>query len=313
MGVCVFMIEYFKTDGDKLSRIEGLAENCWVNVVSPSEQELFRLSADTGVRIDYLRAALDEEEASRIETGENGTMMLIGVPLAQQRDNMVTYTVVPMSIILNGHYIITVCVKPNTIISDFSEGLIKNVQTAQRTRFVLQILMRMAARYLQYLRQINKISSYIENQLYGTPRSKELVQLFGLGKSLVYFSAALKANEITLEKVLRGRVIRLTNDEHELLEDVLIEVKQAVEMSGIYSRILNATIDAFSTVRANNLNHMLKLLISVVIVISIPIIVFLFYGMNVTGLPKASFLFPLLLSAAGMIVAGAVLHHKKMF
>lgn len=307
------MIEYFHTKGDGLCRIDGLEENCWVNAVAPTEQELFRLSADSGVRIDFLRAALDQEETSRIETGENGTMILIGVPFAQKRDNMVMYTVVPMSIIITQCYIITVCIKNNTIMSDFSQGLVKNVQTDKQARFVLQILMRMSARFLQYLRQISKISSFIENQIYSALHSKELIQLFGLRKSLVYFSTALKASEITLEKILRGRIIRLSSDDHELLEDVLIEVKQAVEMAEIYSSVLTETINAFSTVRANNLNIMLKLLISVVTVVSIPIIVFLFFGMNVSGLPSVSFVLPIVLSAAGILLAVIFLRYRKMF
>ncbi|HEX2937662.1 MAG TPA: magnesium transporter CorA family protein [Ruminiclostridium sp.] len=307
------MIEYFKTDGDKLCRVDGSQENCWINVVAPTEQELFRLSADASVGIDYLRAALDEEEASRIETGSNGTMILIGVPLAQKHENTVSYSVVPMSIIITDRFIITVCTRQNTIISDFSEGLIKNVQTAQKTRFVLQILMRMSVRFIQYLRQIKKIAGFIENQLYGTLRNKELVQLFGLEKSLIYFSASLKASEITLEKILRGRVIRLNNDEHDLLEDVLIEIKQAVDMSGIYSRVLSGTINAFSTVRANNLNHVLKQLITVLVLISVPLAVFGFYGMNVVGINKTPFVFPILISAVGMLSAGILLYHKRMF
>lgn len=307
------MVEYFKTDGEKLRHIDSVDENCWVNVVSPSEQELFRLSADTGVRIDFLRAALDEEEAARIETGENSTMILVGVPLAQKRENTVTYSVVPLSIILSDRFIITVCTKPNTIISDFSQGIVKNAQTSQKTRFVIQILMRISARFLQYLRQINKISNFIENQLYGNPRNKELVQLFGLEKSLVYFSVSLKAIEITLEKILRGRVIKLGGDEHEMLEDVLVEVKQAVEMAGVYSRILSGTVNAFSTVRSNNLDRMLRLLISAIVIISIPIVVFLFYCMDVSGLPTVNFAFPLILSLIGMVAVWILLYRKKMF
>lgn len=304
------MIEIFKTDGEKLSRTNTIEENSWVSAVAPTEEELFRLSADTGVGLDFLRAALDEEETSRIETAEGRTLILIGVPCAQRMGNTVSYTVLPLGIVVTERNIITVCLKPNSILSDFSDGLVKNVQTEKKTRFVLQILMRMSARFLQYLRQINKITSFIENQLYGAPRNKELVQLFDLGKSLVYFSASLKASEITLEKILRGRVIRLSAEEHDLLEDVLIEIKQAVDMAGIYSSVLSATIEAFSTVRSNNLNHVLKLLISVVVVLAIPFLVLGFYRAGASGFALAV---PVLVSAVGMVAAGIVLHYKKMF
>lgn len=307
------MINYYKTTDDKLSRIGGIEENCWVSVVSPNDEELFQLSAKTGAGIDLLRAALDEEETSRIETTDTVTSILIGVPYALKLENTVSYTVVPMSIILTEHNIITVCLKQNSIISDFADGLVKNAQTSQKTRFVLQMLMRVSARYLQYLRQINKITGFIENQLYGTLRNKELVQLFDLSKSLIYFSATLKANEITLEKILRGRVIRLSTEDHDLLEDVLIEVKQAVEMSGIYSNVLSRTIEAFSTVRSNNLNHVLKRLMSVIIILAIPIIFFEIFGIYASVGTWAHLIVPVALSVAAMIVAAVLLRKKKMF
>jgi magnesium transporter len=304
------MIDFFKTTGDKLSRIDGIEESCWVCAIAPTEEELFRLSAETGVGLDFLRAALDEEETSRIEALEGRTLILIGVPCAQKHENTVSYTVVPMGIIITEKNIITVCLKQNSIISDFADGLVKNVQTGQKTRFVLQILMRMSARFLQYLRQINKITSFIENQLFGSLRNKELVQLYGLGKSLVYFSASLKASEITLEKILRGRVIKLSVEEHDLLDDVLIEIKQAVDMSGIYSSVLSGTIEAYSTVRSNDLNHVMKLLVSVVVVLAIPLIVFLAF---LACAKNVSFTVPLAISAVAMLISGIVLYSKKMY
>lgn len=304
------MINYYKTAGDKLNRIDGNEEDCWVSVVAPTEEELFQLSAQMSVGLDFLRAALDEEETSRIEASEGRTLILIGIPCAQKHENTVGYTVMPMGIIITERNILTVCLKSNSIISDFADGLVKNVQTEKKTRFVLQILMRMSARFLQYLRQINKITGFIENQLYGSMRNKELAQLFDLGKSLVYFSASLKASEITLEKILRGRVIRLSTEEHDLLEDVLIEVKQALDMASIYSSVLSGTLDAFATVRSNNLSHVMKLLISVVIVLAIPLIVLIAYSIGITG---SAVMIPVTVSAVAMFVAGVVLYYKKMY
>lgn len=306
------MISYYKTTGDKITRIGGIEENCWISVISPTEEELFQLSAKTGAGIDLLRAALDEEETSRIEKTETSTLILIGVPYALKLENTVSYTVVPMGIILTEHNIITVCLKQNTIISDFADGLVKNAQTGQQTRFVLQMLMKVSARFVQYLRQINKITTFIENQLYGNLHNKELVQLFDLSKSLIYFSAELKANEITLEKILRGRVIRLSLEEHDLLEDVLIEVKQAVEMAGIYSNILSRTIEAFSTVRSNNLNRVTKQLLSVIIIFAIPLIFFEIYKIYLTVGAGTNFIAPLGIAAVLMIIVALILRKKKM-
>lgn len=300
------MINFYKTADDKLTKIKGAEEGCWVSAVAPTEEEIVKLAMEVGVMQEFLRAALDEDETARIQTENGQTLILIGVPCAEKHDNTVSYTVLPMSIIITSRNILTVCLKNNSIISDFADGLVKNVQTAQKTRFVLQILMRMSARFLQYLRQINKITNYIEKQLYGSLRNKELIQLFDLGKSLVYFSASLKSNEITLEKILRGRVIKLSEEEHDLLEDVLIEVKQAVDMASIYSNVLSTTIEAFSSVRSNNYNHLMKVLISVIVVIAIPLVIFSLYGMSRLGIYLPA------VSAVIMLLAGIFLYNKKM-
>lgn len=312
-GECGLMIQFFKTSGDKLTRINTAEEGCWVSVTAPTEEELVKLTVEVGVVQSFLRAPLDEEETARIETEDGQTMILIGVPCAEKHDNTVSYTVLPMAIIITSRNILTVCLKNNSIISDFADGLVKNVQTDQKTRFVLQIMMRMSARFLQYLRQIIKITGYIDKQIYKLLSNKELIQLFGLGKSLVYFSASLKANEVTLEKILRGRVIKLSNEEHDLLEDVLIEIKQAVDMASIYSRIHSHTVDALTTVRSNNLNHVFKLLVSTLVMLAIPIIIFMFFGMNLSGMPAVHFWFPLALTAVGMFAAGVMLYNKKMY
>lgn len=306
------MIEYFKTQSDKMARLENIEDNCWVNVVAPTEEELFRVSAKMGVGVDFLKASLDEEETSRIETNDKNTLILIGIPTAKKHDNTVSYTVEPISIIITEHNILTVSIRRNTILSDFSDGLVRNVQTSQKTAFVLQILMHMSARFLQYLRQINKITGFIENQLYGSLRNKELVQLYDLGKALVYFSASLKANEITLEKILRGRVIRLTSDEHDLLEDVLIEVKQAVDMAEIYANVLSKTTEAFTTVRSNNLNRVLKILISTIIVAAIPLIVAVFGIVYKSYSTFNGFLIPVGISVVAVAAASFILYKKKM-
>ena len=174
---------------------------------------------------------------------------------------------------------------------------------------------RIATRYLTYLKQIDKISSYTEQQLHKSMRNKELIQLLGLEKSLVYFSTSLKGNEVTLEKILRGRIIKLYEEDQDLLEDVLVEVKQAIEMCNIYTSILSGTMDAFASVISNNLNIVMKILASVTIVMSIPTIVSSFYGMNIGGgMPLDQFWwFPVALSIALAIGAAVILVKKDMF
>ena len=121
------------------------------------------------------------------------------------------------------------------------------------------------------------------------------------------------ADEITMEKIMRGRAIKLYDEDQELLEDVLIEIKQAIEMSNIYLNILSGTMDAFASVISNNLNVVMKVLASITLLMSIPTIISSFYGMNVDWLPFPNFWFPTFLAAACMLVAYWILKKKEMF
>lgn len=222
-----------------------------------------------------------------------------------------SYSTLPIGILVTKTNVITVCLRENPIISEFSEGVVKGVQTELRTQFVLRIMLRVATRYLQFLKQIDKLSSSLEKQLRKSMKNKELIQLLDVQKSLVYFSTSLKADETTLEKLMRGRYIKLYEEDQDLLEDVLIEIKQAIEMSSIYLNILSGTMDAFASVISNNLNIVMKVLASVTIVISIPNIIAGFYGMNVDGLPLNQFWWFPIVVALGLMGAVTWFLHKK--
>ena len=224
------------------------------------------------------------------------------------------YSTLPMGIVVTDKHIITVCLKETSLIRDLQDGLVKDVRTQQRTRFILNILLLVAKRYLQYLKQIDKTYNYMESQLYKSQRNKELIQMLDLEKSLVYINTSLKANEVTLEKILRGRIVTLYEEDHDLLEDVLIEVRQAIEMAQIYSSIISGMMDAFASVISNNLNVTMKILSSITILMAIPNIIFGFYGMNVLGLPLDQFWwFPLVITVVVMVVLAIVLKKKNLF
>ena len=306
------MVTFFNTVDGKIKQIEELSNGCWVNVVNPDEDEIKYLIDTLKVDSGFVKAALDEEEASRVDSEDDQTLIIVDVPSKEKSGNAVIYFTLPIGIILTSNYIITVCLRETSVLRDFSDGQVKNVQTSMKTRFVLFILLRVAICFLQYLKQIDKLSSYIEKQLHKSMKNKELIQLLDLEKSLVYFSTSLKSDETTLEKILRGRVIKLYEDDQELLEDVLIEIKQAIEMSNIYSSILTGTMDAFASIISNNLNMVMKTLTSFTIILAIPTMIASFYGMNV-GLPMANFWFPVAIAAILTLIAGFLLIKRKMF
>ena len=308
------LLSIYKTINGKMTRLDSVQDGCWVNLTYPSEDELNTVAVTLGVEPSFLRAALDEEETSRIDTEDGQTLIIIDVP-SVEKDDAVVYSTLPLGIIVTQKHIITVCLKETSILKDFQDGLVRNAETQKRTSFILYMLLQVAKRFLQYLKQIDKIYNYMERQLYKSQRNKELIQLLDLEKSLVYFNTSLKANEVTLEKILRGRIITLYEEDHDLLEDVLIEVRQAIEMANIYSSIISGMMDAFASVISNNLNVIMKVLTSITILLTIPNIIFGFYGMNITtGLPLDHFWWiPLAIAAVVIVVAAILLKRKDLF
>jgi magnesium transporter len=275
------MLQILKTVDNDLKELQDFENNIWINLINPTEQEIDRVGK-LGIDTDYIRAALDEEERSHIESDNGQILIIIDIPLIRkQEDDDNFHTTIPLGIILFDQGVVTVCLAENTIIKDFIKRRIRGFYTNFKSRFVLQILLRASTRYLIYLRRIDNKSSKIEKELHKSLKNSELIELLKLEKSLVYFSTSLKSNEVVLERLRRMGEFKLYEEDVELLEDVIIENKQAIEMATIYSSILSGTMDAFASVISNNLNMVMKFLASITIVLAIPTIVFSFYGMNV--------------------------------
>jgi len=306
------MLQYYKTIEGRITRCESADPGTWISMVAPTEEEIRDISKKFSVETDFLKAALDEEETSRIEAEDNSTLIMIDVPLAMMAEKEVTYSTVPIGIILTDENIITVSLRENPLVKEFADGLVKNVNTARKTRFIFQFLLRTSSRYLQYLRQIEKMSVFIERHVHKSVKNKELIQLLGLQKSLVYFNASLKADEVTLEKLLRGRIIKLYDEDQDLLEDVLIEFRQAIEMAAIYTDVMASTMDAFASVISNNLNIIMKVMTSITILLTIPNIIFGFYGMNVPDLPYPYTAFIAAVTVAAVTSAALILWRKNL-
>lgn len=311
------MIEIFKTVNNEIVHTDSFEEGVWVNLVNPSEEEIKKVNKALNVEIDFLRAALDEEERARIENDNGQTLIIVDTPVTEKEGaSMTLYSTIPLGIILIRHIIITVCLKEDTLLHDFSSNKVKTFFTQYKTRFVLQVLHRNATRYLQYLKHIDKTSNRIEQDLHKSMKNKELIQMLKLEKSLVYFSTALKSNEVVLEKLMKYEHIKNYPEDTDLLEDAIIENKQAIEMANIYSSILTGTMDAFASIISNNLNIVMKFLTSVTIVMAIPTMISSFFGMNVS-LPLAgrpySFWIIVVLAVVMSAVTGFTMIRKKMF
>ena len=280
-GGCEKMKQIYKTFDTGLRAIESFEEGAWINLINPTPQEINEVSEAFNIEVNHILSALDEEERARIEVDDNCTVIIVDVPIKETEEGMGDYATIPMTIILGDKFIITTCLKNIQLLEDFSSGKIRGFFTYKKTRFILQLLYKNASYYLQYLRHIDRMSHKIEQELHKSMKNKELIQLLDLEKSLVYFTTSLRSNEIVLEKMMRMENVKQYPEDEDLLEDVIIENKQAIEMANIYSNILSGTMDAFASVISNNLNIVMKTLTSITIVMSIPTMIASFWGMNV--------------------------------
>lgn len=310
------MINYYKTLDGVMTAVSNIEKDCWINMTDPQEEELIYVSDTLGIEMDLLRAALDDEESSHIDVEEDRILTIVDIPFATEQEGAIIYSTMPLGIIYSKDNIITVCLKENSILAEFAQGRIKGVYTNMKARFIFQMLYRVSVRYLQYLKQIDKISKDMEKQLHKSMKNQKLFQLLDLEKSLVYFSTSLKANEATIKKLSRGRIIKLYEEDEDLLEDVLVEVSQAIEMCSIYSTILSGTMDAFASIISNNLNIVMKYLASFTIILSVPTMIASFYGMNVSGIPFAGgpngFWIAIGVSAVATLIATIALIKNKL-
>lgn len=282
------MIEILKTYEDGIRQINEIEPGCWVVMTDPSATELLEISETCHIDIDHLRAPLDEEERSRIEVEDNYTLILVDIPTIEVRSNKDRYVTIPLGIIVAEDIIVTICLEETKVLKSFMDGRVREFFTYKKTRFILQILYKNASVFLQYLRIIDRKSDEIERKLHISTKNSELIELLELEKSLVYFTTSLRSNEVVLEKMLKIENIKQYPEDTELLEDVIIENKQAIEMANIYSGILSGTMDAFASVISNNLNIVMKFLTTVTIVMAIPTMIASFFGMNVGGIPGSS-------------------------
>ncbi len=272
---------YKTNELDQLEVVQDYSQGVWVNLADPTIEEIREVAEALSIDTQDIMSALDEEERAHVDNADDYILILVDVPYKDKDSGFNGYGTIPLEIILGDKFIVTVCLRELQLLEQFTTGKMKKFYTYKKTRFILQILYKNASYYLQYLRSIDRSSELISHKLHQSTKNKELIQLLDLDKSLVYLSTSLRANEMVLEKMMRMDSIKQYPEDKDLLEDVIIENKQAIEMANIYSSILNGTMNAFASVISNNLNIAMKTLTSITIILSIPTMIFSFYGMNV--------------------------------
>lgn len=256
----------------------------WIHMVSPSDEEIKIVCENINIQEDFIRYALDPEEKARIdvEDDDNTILFIIDTPIMEIESGAKIYSTMPIGVIfVRDDYIITVSYSKNPILEEFTKRRIKTVVTYKKSRMLLQLFYSNSEMFLNMLKKLNKETEIAENALKNSMKNKELLKLLSLEKGLVYFTTSLKSNEVVMEKTMRGNLIKLYDEDEDILEDAIIENKQAIEMANIYRDILTGTMDAYASIISNNLNGVMKYLTSITIILAIPTMIASYWGMNV--------------------------------
>lgn len=265
----------------ELAERDAIAPGTWVNLENPSDLEVELVSRATNIPEDMLKAALDEEERARIDVDDDVTLILVDIPVINEQKDAYVYSTLPLAMVFNKDYFVTVCLRETSVLSDFVTKAIRNFDVNKRTRFIYQILYVNATKYLYYLKLIDRQANGIQQSLHRALKNTELMKLLDLDKALVYFSTSLISNQTVIERIRTLSTIKHYGDDDDLLDDVIIENKQAIEMATIHRDVLSGTMDTFASVISNNQNIIMKLLTAITILLTIPTLISGLWGMNV--------------------------------
>ncbi len=309
------MVSIFKTSEGTLSGIPLAEPDCWINLAQPTPEEARNLSREWGLPLDFLTDPLDADETPRVDIDGSNMLIVVRTPRFDAEAE-VAYVTVPLGIIITPDRIITVSSQKDGVLEDFIKGKVRRFSTSNRTRFVLHVFRTTALLYLVHLKAINKKTSSIEAELHRSLHNKALIRLLNLEKGLVYFTTSIRSNELVMERLHKMRMLKMTAEDEDFLEDVIVDNKQAIEMANIYSNILSGMMDAFASVISNNLSVVMKFLTTVTIILMLPTLVASIYGMNV-DLPfqhsPHAFLVTMVVSGVFTVVGIVTLVSRRWF
>ena len=312
------MVKYYRTDDRQIHEEDKIQNGVWIQMVNPSVAEGQMIADKLNVDIEDVLAALDEEESSRIELQDGYTLILVDIPSIEIRHDKESYTTIPLGIIITSDEIVTICTEDTPVLQAFLNNRVKEFSTKKKLRFVYQILYRISVLYQSDLRIIDKMRTEIEERVGNDTEEEDLVALHELESTLVYFATSLRANGNVLDRLTRYKRLEQYPEDKELLGDVIVENKQAIEMTSIYRDIINGTRELMSSVIDNRLNNVMKYLTSITLVMAVPTVISGLYGMNVSseGMPFANssmgFGIVCLITLIVCMVTMIILRKKKM-
>ena len=310
------MVKMYNTDINTNVTVETseVKKGNWINMINPTEEEILGICESLDIEQDFIRYSLDSEEKARIDIEDDGTILfIIDIPISEKDEDNIVYTTMPVGIIfVRDEYLITVSIKENSLIKRMERLIQRRLVTYKKSQFLFQIFFENSSTFLNMLKIINKKAEQLEVTLKKSLKNVDLLKMLNLEKALVYFTTSLKSNEIVMEKTLRGKIIKLYEEDEDLLEDAIIENKQAIEMSKTYNDILNETMDMYASIISNNINDVMKILTSITIILAVPTLIASIWGMNVpVPLQNNSNGFVILLAVSVIVTFGVMIWFKK--
>jgi len=312
------MMKIYRTQDRQLTRVTDFDEGAWICMTAPTEQEVRQVADKLEIETPDLLAAMDPEESARISLEDGYTLIIVDIPIKEPGKSEGVYSTIPLGILLTEEVVVTVCSVETPVLSDFYSCRVRAFSTRKKMRFIYQILYRAATTYQQELRLIDRRRQSIEKNLSGMLRDSDLMELHGLESTLVYFATSLRANNTVLERLTRYKRLEQYPDDRELLDDVIVEIRQAIEMTGIYRDDIKGTRELFSSLLDNRLNNAMKYLTSITLLMAVPTVISGLYGMNVNlaGMPFANSVWGFTIVCGIVLavcaVAAFILHKKHM-
>lgn len=301
-------IDIYEMKEGRPYKTDSIKEDVWINLVNPTVEEIDYVQTSLNLDREALTAALDDEEGSRAEVTPKYTLILVDAPTREWRNGREEFTTYPISITVTDTAIITVCLQELFALSNLITGKNKTmniVNVANRPRFVLQILFRIAINYQADLKYIEVKRMAIEESIRKTTRRDDLFELHELESNLVYFKTSLSVNTSIIDRISKQSRFISSTEDRDLMDDVIIETSQALEMTNTYSQIIKGTRQLVEADLNNSLANTMKFLTSITLIISIPTMIASFYGMNV-DLPGMDFPYTYLILFGAMVVLSFV-------
>lgn len=289
------MKAFYKNDNGLIS-IKDWQPNCWINIENPTEDEKRYLFDELQIPEAFFNDINDIDERPRIEIENDWHLIIFRIPVVSEDVKIPFYTI-PVGIVFKDEICVTISFHKNEVLSDFvNYTQRKKSDVKDNFDLTLKLLLSSSVWYLKYLKQVNQKIKLAEDNLEKSIKNEELQALLQIEKSLVFFMTSLKGNSIVLHRIKNKKELNL---DAELLEDVDIELRQAQEMTNIYSDILTGTMDAYASVISNNMNDIMKKMTSISIILMIPTVIASFYGMNVpNSLQENPFGLPIIIAVS---------------